>query len=735
MPRPRSSGFNKSPRIRSQNTQTQSSINTINAPYNFVPLASQVVIPDWGHLVSQDFPFKDGISGTIEFTVTANTPLLIGSEQTKSSEISPGVIKPFKTPDGNYAIPGSSIRGMLRSVLEIATFSKMQIVDDKRYGLRDISGRYVSDAYTDRVRSRVRTGFLRLNEKQGVPEIIPCSMVRLSHRDLEDWWPNEPKPIFRSGKSVASKYKQWLEICQRQGINNPTAIKFTSDNEAVTDIGRGNFTGFPVFTGQISAEDPRRNGRQFGVRRKGREKYRDFMFYNASPEDAFIIDTIDPAAWRDFLFIHGDEEDKPDMPWPGYWKKKFWHKQMVPIFYIQSPDRLQIGLAYMPKLAGDFSIYDMIRHSSDQHLETKLQDLANLIFGNSDDNHNLGFKSRVWCELAPATTEPTAKQEPNIILGTPHPTYFPNYIEQPASAKTQWRLSGSIAQYATYLDSRLHHAPKLRGWKRYPVRSVSNTDLKDLLSDEQLQNYKVQIQMYTLPKGTQFAGRLLIHNLKPIELGAVVWSLTFGFREESQHRLGLAKSFGFGQVSIKINNTRLNPNNPTTQAPSLMDCVQQFKTFMQQQLQTDWEQTPQISALLAMADPNYQQHFPGKLQHMVLARIPDPIPNNPNKKRTLNQFIEAKQAGLVLADYNASNRNNRNQINNTRSSKSSHSITHNTKSCNTPASATVSLQQPLSPQTWPAILLTYNPGQGTVAANQGNNRAFSDAKDQAKLLA
>ena len=146
----------------------------INAPYNFVPLSDTVVIPEWGSKVSHDLPFRDGVSGELELTIEALAPIMVGGEQKQGTERESGQVRFFQTPDKRYAIPGSSLRGVIRSVTEIATFSRMNRIDDKRFGLRDISGTYVSASYTERVRNNVSYGFLSL-DAQGKPSITPCS--------------------------------------------------------------------------------------------------------------------------------------------------------------------------------------------------------------------------------------------------------------------------------------------------------------------------------------------------------------------------------------------------------------------------------------------------------------------------------------------------------------------------------------------------------------------------------
>ncbi|MGD6740198.1 hypothetical protein ACP5PY_29305 [Photobacterium leiognathi subsp. mandapamensis] len=50
----------------------------IHAPYHFVPMSKWVYMPDWAHLVSHDVPFKDGLSGVIDYTLLTKTPLCVG---------------------------------------------------------------------------------------------------------------------------------------------------------------------------------------------------------------------------------------------------------------------------------------------------------------------------------------------------------------------------------------------------------------------------------------------------------------------------------------------------------------------------------------------------------------------------------------------------------------------------------------------------------------------------------
>ena len=617
-----------------RNPNQSTDMQAISAPYNFVPLANWVHIPDWGPRVSHDLPFRDGLSGEIHYRLLAASPLLVGGQQRKASDDLPGEVKAFKLPDDRYAIPGSSLKGMLRAVIEIAGFGRMRMVDDLRPGLRDISGPHVADSYTNKVRDKVRFGFLQRGA-DGDQTIVACKMLRLDHRDLETAL-DVAKPIFEKRTSVQQKYARWAEVC-RKARRDQNEITFDGDARVATKLFAGANKGTPVFTGQIS------DSTQAGGKSK------DFVFYD--PDESHPI-PVRQNAWRDFLHIHGDADGKREMSWPGYWKTQFRNGKRVPVFYLQDDDLLRIGLAYMPKLAGDFSIHQMIQHSSEQHAQPPGADhgydLADLLFGSiNGDRQADALRARLSLETAIVEGSPSVAQQPDTILNGPKPTYFPNYINQKADPNT-WKLTSG--QYATYIATQKSTAPTLRGHKRYPARPADQTKVQ-ALADEQQRNNKLKVQLHTLPTGTTFTGRLVFHNLKPAELGALLWALSWGGNPALSHGLGMGKPFGFGQVHFELDHahSRVAPNDPdqagyALDAGRIQGLIGDFTQSMEVASATrgGWAASPQIANLLAMADPEAAKALPPgmELRHMRL-----------ESKARVNEFQDAKKAGLVLADY------------------------------------------------------------------------------------
>ena len=101
----------------------------ITAPFNFVPLNDKVFFPDWAEKINHDIPFEDGESGVIDITITAKSPIFIRDHKDTTK---------FCNYNGEYFIPSTSVKGMVRNVLEIMSFGKMKI-DNKEMSVRDMT--------------------------------------------------------------------------------------------------------------------------------------------------------------------------------------------------------------------------------------------------------------------------------------------------------------------------------------------------------------------------------------------------------------------------------------------------------------------------------------------------------------------------------------------------------------------------------------------------------------------
>ncbi|MEO0779138.1 MAG: RAMP superfamily CRISPR-associated protein, partial [Bacteroidota bacterium] len=79
--------------------------------------------------VSQDIPFSDGESGEIHWTLTAETPIFVRNGyagEEKDPEFCHHEVDGVK----QYFIPATSLKGMVRNVLEVMSLSRIRVRDD-----------------------------------------------------------------------------------------------------------------------------------------------------------------------------------------------------------------------------------------------------------------------------------------------------------------------------------------------------------------------------------------------------------------------------------------------------------------------------------------------------------------------------------------------------------------------------------------------------------------------------
>ena len=102
------------------------------APYNFVPLCESVFAapaakeerPPWKRY---DEYIPGTYTGSIDLTIRTETPLYVRCAEDPNSVSHPDFSHFFHHGDPSCpVIPGSSIRGMIRSLVEIISFGKMQ---------------------------------------------------------------------------------------------------------------------------------------------------------------------------------------------------------------------------------------------------------------------------------------------------------------------------------------------------------------------------------------------------------------------------------------------------------------------------------------------------------------------------------------------------------------------------------------------------------------------------------
>ncbi|MDK9694142.1 MAG: RAMP superfamily CRISPR-associated protein, partial [Sulfurimonas sp.] len=202
----------------------------ITAPYNFVPLNKEVFYPSWSEHVSHDVPFEDSESGEIEITITAKSPIFIRDHEKKEE---------FCQHNGQYYIPSTSVKGMIRNVLEIMSFSKMrnENFDDDTYAVRDLSK--ADNFYMSEMKKPTFGGWLKKVDADYIIE--DCGEVgRIKHEQIDKALDVEFAKFFKGGvfdaknqKHKSSEYK--YNLIENKDKNITLSEPFKSKTNAKYD--------------------------------------------------------------------------------------------------------------------------------------------------------------------------------------------------------------------------------------------------------------------------------------------------------------------------------------------------------------------------------------------------------------------------------------------------------------------------------------------------------------------
>ncbi|ART83450.1 CRISPR-associated RAMP family protein [Oceanisphaera profunda] len=584
----------------------------LSTPYRFVPTAPFVLTPEWAEQASHDHPFIDGLSGELAIEIRNDTPLCLGGKQIEATVEAAGKVHCNRTPDGKLAIPGSSLKGMLRNALAPVVFARMSQVEERKLSVRDISatGTYY---HQNIVQKKASAGWLRFAEGQW--QIKGCSHVRIHQADIiEHLKLNEHD--WKKADTVKKRYEL---------LKGVRTLQFDQEAKktltAATNLGKGAISGSLVVTGQP--------GNTFD---KGRSaKKWEFVFY--APQDKWY--PLSEQALTDFLFVHENSEE-----W-AFLRNQGHQQTEIPVFFHGTVgDVKSMGLASMYRLAQKNSLHDALRNISAQHLDANNVDLTELLFGRlqpeqAEAGNDWGLRGRVNIGLFQAAGSPETKWTVETVLSSPKASFHPAYLQQP-----------NDDSYTT-LDSK---APKLQGWKRYPVKPDYVQSPPPMEDGKEISN-KVKVSLETINENTSFTGKIRFHNLRPVELGALLWILDFGGKDELRHALGMGKPFGLGQIKINLtaDNSRVVANDRAAlsclaTADILAASQQVFVSYMDDVWQTvadtthknsSWEASPQVVSLLTMADPVKGMQLEDELRYLV-----GPKP-----------FLEVKKNQETLQDY------------------------------------------------------------------------------------
>lgn len=600
----------------------------IKAPYNFVPLNKAVVTPYWAPFVSHDVPFEDGLCGEFEVVITAQSPIFvkdgIGQEEAKAYfEDRRGQIKPFRfnhDAQGRFFIPGSSTKGMVSNVLEVLSFGGiLDRLSERKYALRDLSGKMKGQYLKNFTPDKIYCGWLqKVGEKKY--QIEDCGLPgRISHREIEENLGAKFSTYFSKGgrfdakkdmeKSAQKKYQLFGDRPLEHGFRFDSDTQDGSGRDVYFIDHENKKKGTLVFTGQPGYRQQVRDSRTGELIWTGH--HLEFVFWN----DIVEVHELDgdKSVIKDFFDAYY-EYDKTQ--WSEDWKvwrRKLEEGERIPVFFSKDNGGkvTHLGLSYLYKLPYKNAVQDAVKKTQSKHG----RDITETIFGYIDKDG--GLKGRVHFGHAYGVNQPMELDTVCEVLAGPKASYFPNYIRQDIG-------NGRVKRYSTFMDDK----PEISGWKRYPVHPGATTKHNPPPKG----NEKVVTRFKPLAAGAEFKLTVRYHNLKPIELGALLSALSFHDTPNTFHSLGMGKPLGYGKVKLAIEGI-----------DNKQDYLRAFECYMNMALKhthPEWHILSQVQELVIMAQEHQTDKPEAQLEYMKLGM-----------RREENEFAQAKNAGLALDRY------------------------------------------------------------------------------------
>ena len=520
-------------------------IPPVFAPYNFISLPSITLDIPEDKLPAHNEVTAELISGEIEYKINAKTPIFIND----------GSDHFYQNGDKCYAIPGSSVRGLIRSNVQILSASSIEDdVDDNLFMYRDVATGSNQKKYHSVLGSKynfrkktttldnVKVGYIR-NENGKYKIYSP-------HKKMNYYELSEEKAFADVSKNGENSKFKFL-VCTmgdkegRLQNMNPSAADENIVN--VYDLvkkrcGKTNLKYIPSFR-KISYSISATSGEIDGVDEIGKTGgnwHQGYFLSSGHIENkkvVYIIPEIDDSKEIinlsdeysiDLRLFQSDYNrrvnnltfDKDHEYSNNAEKIQTVTKEMISILYKNG----NIYLGFTPRLR--ISYENRIKKGLENNAIGEKLDYSKAIFGYSNTNHS--YKSRISFSDAVNIKYKKPEGIRYLTLSEPKPTDYYHYLVQ------------NKEDIVSYNDKSF----RLRGIKQYWLHNKACDS-----NSEEKQNDKLDSKIVPLPDGNKFKGKIRFHNLRKEELGLVLWAIRL--EPGSLMNIGQAKGFGYGSIEFK----------------------------------------------------------------------------------------------------------------------------------------------------------------------------------------
>ncbi len=523
------------------------------APYNFVPLPEAVLRP----VAPADVRSLHGRidldrrHGEIELRIEALSPLFArGPSRTSGGRWDDRPARerelPWLLPSGDDpdverpVLPGASLRGMLRALVEVLAFAAIQPVSPAQLFYREVAARaeprkgVLGDTYRRRMTSGdgpvAKAGYAnRMPDGRWIVHpAVRCLRVTDRTSGAERVLQAAYSPQ-QTGSRGTPDWTYQHRRCWAQGDSDDRATHLSLSPPGAD--GGGWLPGRLVLTGRA----PNWKDKQ------KREFTRAWFFDDpVAAAELAVPDDVIRAFHSDEQLSYWQEDAFPPGKPDGVHRGAKGHlRDGEPVFFTVDGSQVRfLGRARYFRVPYERGPSQLLRDAGPDPDAASL-DLAEAVFGRVGEDALGTLRGRVFVEDAVADVPWSQARlgDGPVVPGpllAPKPTTFAHYLVQ-----------GTGAAEATYHAA---HEGKtaVRGTKRYWHRDAAE---RSQGASDPAALSATQTRLWPVRAGVSFAGRVRFENLDDIELGALLASVELP--EGCAHQIGMGKPLGMGSVRVQ----------------------------------------------------------------------------------------------------------------------------------------------------------------------------------------
>ena len=473
----------------------------VRTPYNFVPFSNKVLLR---YASTEELPHHDRLdpslkSGEIHVTMTAETPVFVSDGNGKEPHF-------FRTPNGKCALPGSTIRGMVRENMQILGFGCIhpgEDFEDFQIFFREMAAARGSTGGALKEYYQAALGIKSFRTAEGKPVSVPQNVHAGYLRKGGNGY--YIQPVEGTYLRVSRKHPDVVNLGGDPA--RAVSVAYKASGDRVDHLQQSNLPvpgmkqGMLLFTGNPVGRVPNH-----------------LYVFPGADEDAAPVN----ITTQDALSYKEDWETRFNSL-KAYYDPKFWalpeDGEEKPVFYIEYEGHVYFGMSLFLRIGHRHALSEGLPKRHLDALQQEAIDYPHAVFGFAEPDRP--YRSRVSFEDLVAVEPGEADKTYQAVLGQPKPSYYPGYVSDGKNYSEE--------------DFRL------RGYKQYWLKEVG-----DIPPGKE----KVMSTLRPLPKGTRFCGVIRFKNLHEDELGLLLWCLRLD--EGCFQSVGMGKPYGFGRMKLHI---------------------------------------------------------------------------------------------------------------------------------------------------------------------------------------